>query len=278
MGLSRATRLAIACRIDPVVFSQQAHIEPDPWQARLLRTSAPRILVNCSRQSGKSTTMGTLALHEALYEPGSLVLMVSPSLRQSGELFRKALGVYRDLGRPVPAESETKLSLDLENGSRIVSLPGGEGGIRGYSSVRLLLIDEASRVDDALYYSVRPMLAVSHGRLIAGSTPFGTRGWWYDSWRSQQPWQRFEVPASECPRITPEFLAEEKRTLGDFWFTQEYGCQFLDSESSAFRQVDIDAALARDYEPWNLADHLTGEDEDGGEEYETWDLKRYMSE
>src|SRR5579885_1957783 len=136
--LSPADRLALACRIDPVVFSRQAGIEADPWQAKLLRSAAQRILVNCSRQSGKSTSMGTLALHQALYEPGSLTLMVSPTLRQSGELFRKTLGVYRGLGRPVDANAETALTLGLENHSRIVSLPGKEGTIRGYSAVSLL--------------------------------------------------------------------------------------------------------------------------------------------
>jgi len=110
--------------LDPVRLSQAAGIEPDPWQAQVLRSSAPRMLLNCSRQSGKSTTVATLAVHTALYEAGALVLLLSPSLRQSGELFKKALSVYQALGRPVPAQSESALQLELENGSRIVSLPG----------------------------------------------------------------------------------------------------------------------------------------------------------
>ncbi len=61
----------------------------------------------------------------------------------------------------------------LENGSRIVSLPGTEGTIRSYSAVRLLLVDEASRVDDDTIAAVRPMLAVSGGQLIALSDARG---------------------------------------------------------------------------------------------------------
>jgi len=99
--------------LDPVCLSQAASIEPDPWQASLLRSTAPRILLNCSRQSGKSTTTGTLAVHTALYEPHSLVLLLSPTLRQSGELFKKALAVYQALGRPVPADSESALQLGV---------------------------------------------------------------------------------------------------------------------------------------------------------------------
>jgi len=108
--------------------------------------------------------------------------MLSPSLRQSGELFRKALSVYRTLGRPVPSEAESALRLELDTGSRIISLPGTENTIRGYSGVRLLLVDEASRVEDDLYRAIRPMLAVSGGRLVAPSTPWGKRGFWFREW------------------------------------------------------------------------------------------------
>src|SRR5260221_6469607 len=102
--------------LDPACFAEAAGFTPDPWQARLLRSTAPRILLNCSRQSGKSTTCAGLAVHQALYDPGALVLMLSPTQRQSGELFRRALAIYRTLGWPVAAEAETALTLELENG------------------------------------------------------------------------------------------------------------------------------------------------------------------
>lgn len=242
----------LALALDPVCFAEAAGISPDPWQMQLLRSTAPRVLMNITRQGGKSSMAGTLALHTALYEPGSLTLLVSPTQRQSGELFRKALATYRALGRPVDPLSESALQLELENGSRIVALPGKEGSIRSFSGVRLLVIDEASRVPDDLYFSVRPMLAVSGGRLIALSTPFGTRGWWYEAWRGSEAWERYRVTAEECPRISPDFLAEEQRTLGEWWYSQEYGCEFLDAQTAAFRQVDIDRAFSNEVEQWEL--------------------------
>src|SRR5262249_56619828 len=108
----------------------------------------------------------------------------------------------------------------------------------GFSGVNLLIIDEASRVADELYYSVRPMLAVSGGRLVALSTPFGTRGWWYEAWRSREPWQRFEVPATRCPRVSLAFLEEERRALGPWWYAQEYECVFADAQTAAFGLED----------------------------------------
>jgi hypothetical protein len=140
----------------------------------------------------------------------------------------------------------------LEHGSRIVSLPGREGTIRGYSGVRLLIVDEAAWVPNDLYVSVRPMLAVSGGRLVALSTPHGNRGWWYEAWRSEEPWERYEVPASRCPRISPAFLAEERRALGDWWYRQEYACAFLDAETQAFRREDIEGAFREEVAAWAL--------------------------
>jgi len=242
----------LAMALDPVVLARSLGLEPDPWQADVLRSAAPRQLLNACRQSGKSTTVALLNLHTALYQPDSLCLMLSPSLRQSGELFKKALSFYRDLGRPVPAESETALTLSLENGSRIVSLPGQEGSVRGYSGVRLLSIDEASRVPTDLYMAVRPMLAVSGGRLVGMSTPFGTRGWWYEAWRSDQAWERYEVPATACPRISPEFLAEEREGMGEWWYEQEYMCRFLDAQTQAFTREEVDKAFTEEVEAWAL--------------------------
>jgi len=242
----------LALALDPVQLSRAIGIDPDPWQAELLRSTAPRQLLNCSRQSGKSTTVALLAMHGAIYEPATLQLLLSPTLRQSGELFKKCAAVYRAMGRPVAPESETALTLSLENGSRIVSLPGKENTVRGYSGVRRLIVDEAARVANDLYLSVRPMLAVSGGQLIALSTPFGNRGWWYDAWVSHEPWQRYEVPATMCPRIPPAFLDEERRTLGEWWFNQEYLCEFMDAQSQAFRREDIERAFLEDTESWAL--------------------------
>ncbi len=243
----------LARALDPVLLAAQVGIVPDPWQARVLRSTTSRLLLNCSRQSGKSTITSIVALHTALYTAGSLVLLLSPSLRQSSELFKKCIATYKDLGRPVSPESETALTLTLQNGSRIVSLPGSkDGNIRGYSGVNLLVIDEAAWVAESLYMSVRPMLAVSGGRMLALSTPHGTRGWFYEAWRGVEPWERYEVPAPLCPRISEEFLAEERRNMGEWWFAQEYMCQFSDAETQAFRREDVERAFREDIDVWDL--------------------------
>ncbi len=78
--------------LDPVAFAAEAlGLELDQWQREVIASTKKRDLLNCSRQAGKSTTAAVLGLHEALYRPGSLTILVSPSQRQSSELFRKII-------------------------------------------------------------------------------------------------------------------------------------------------------------------------------------------
>jgi hypothetical protein len=229
-------------RADPANCLRLAGYEPDEWQARLLRHPAPQTLLNCSRQVGKSTVAAGLALVELMIRPGALVLLLSPSLRQSSELFRKVLDLYGQLGRPVPPlrPRDNSLKLELANGSRCLSLPGDEATVRGFSAARLLVIDEAARVADPLLAAVRPMLAVSKGRLVALSTPAGRRGWFYDEWVGVGDWERVKVTAEECPRIDRAYLASERAVIGDRYADQEFKCEFLELLGAAFSGRDID--------------------------------------
>lgn len=236
--------------LDPVAFAVRAGLtDPDDWQERVLRSTAPRVLLNCSRQSGKSTISALVALHRAIYYPGSLILLLAPTLRQSQELFAKVSSFYGTLGKPVAAETQRRLGLELENTSRIISLPGTEKTIRGFSGASLLIVDEAARVEDGLYYSIRPMLAVSGGRIMMLSTPWGKRGVFYEEWTNGRGWERYEVPAEECPRISEEFLEEEREALGPWFFSQEYGCEFRDTEDQLFDSDVIERAITDEVAP-----------------------------
>jgi hypothetical protein len=237
-------------RADRAAVLTQAGLTPDAWQAELLRAEPRDALLLCSRQSGKSLTAAALALLTAILRPDSLTLILSPTLRQSGEIYRdKFLRLYNALGRPVATVQESALQITLVNGSRVISLPGDEKSIRGFSSVALLIVDEAARVEDALYASVRPMLAVSSGQLVALSTPFGRRGWFHEAWAGPDPWRRVKVTADQCPRISPEFLAAERRAIGARWFAQEYLCEFLTAIGAVFSGEDIDAAFVPSVRP-----------------------------
>jgi len=239
----------LARALDPVILGQDCGIAPDPWQADLLRSRPKRALLLCARQTGKTTTTALAALDCALQRPSALVLVVSPSQRQSAEMLRTITRMHALLeGVPV-LNAESALKAELRNGSRILALPGTEKTIRGFAAADLVIIDEASRVEDELLTAVRPMLATSDGRLIALTTPAGKRGWFYEAWIGDDSWHRVKVSAQQCPRISQSFLDEELRELGAQRFSEEYVLEFLDSDEAVFGSEIIAAAFTSEVSP-----------------------------
>jgi hypothetical protein len=269
-------------REDPSRLFKAAGMRPDPWQRRLLASACQQTLVCCSRQCGKSLTAAALALKIALLGAPAEVLIVSRTQRQSVEVKRKvdelhswlrgtgtakrrqwvpmpvqeweALQQRYEAGELVEGESskrESVLTTELNNGSRIISLPGKADTFVGFSP-DLLIIDEAARVPDDTYRACRPMLAASRGRLLCLSTPYGKRGFFYEEWaRCEQaqarglpePWERYRVEVTECDRISPAFLEEERLALGDRWWKQEYFCSFEDAVGAVFTHDAVHGML-----------------------------------
>jgi hypothetical protein len=225
-------------------------LDLDPWQARVIGSTEKRHVLNCSRQAGKSTTAAVLALHESLYRPGSLTVLISPSQRQSSELFRKVIDLRDSLPWTVDLLEDNKLSMTVRGGGRVVSLPSSESTIRGYSGVTLLIEDEASRVDDELFYAVKPMLATTAGRHILMSTPRGKRGHFWEIWDQAPGWNKVRIPVTEVPRISPEYIEDERASTPEWWFLQEYMCEFMDSTDQVFGSEYVMAALRDDFEPF----------------------------
>jgi hypothetical protein len=218
----------------PVSWASQAlNFIADPQQAEVLDSAHRRVLVNCCRQWGKSTTAAVRALHHALHNPNSETILIAPGLRQSAELLRKITNLSP---QPIAKSDGTnRHSLQFANGARILALPANRDKIRGFSKVSLLIIDEAAWVPNSLYFAVRPFLAASpDASLLVMSTPNGDGGFFHQTWISNQPWHRVTVKATDCPRISPEFLAEEQATLSEQFFRQEYMCEFLSHNRAVF--------------------------------------------
>src|SRR4051794_36408597 len=118
-------------------------LEPDPWQMDVLKSEHPQMLLNCCRQAGKTTVIAMLGLIEALYKPMTRVILVSRSHRQSSEII-KLMAFYFSLMRQPLKKRANAREIELDNYSRIVSVPCREDTIRGYAHVDLLIIDEAA--------------------------------------------------------------------------------------------------------------------------------------
>ncbi len=225
---------------------------PAPWQEDVIRSEAKNRLILVSRQGGKSTTVGAKCAHGMIYAPG-LYLVISPTLRQSKMFLRKTLDVYRNLEGAPRIKSATKTEMELENGSLMVALPGDDdANIRGFSAPRAIIIDEASRVPDSIYAAIRPMRAASPNcQIMALTTPWGRRGWFYEAWESDTGgWEKTRVTAHDCPHITDEFLADELAAKGDWYVRQEFLCEFVDNEESFFSSEMIEAMNDDSFGAW----------------------------
>ncbi len=241
--MTSALAADLASAVDPVVtFGAALRSDPEGWQAGFLRSVASRVLLLCARQVGKSTSTAVLATHRAVYWPGSLVLCVSPSQRQSDELLGKVKACWRTLGRPVAPAGESAQELRLENGSRVVSLPGTESTTRGFSAADLLLLDEAARISSDVYVGVLPMVALT-GRVIALSSPGARSGWFYQAWTGDgSSWERHRVTAEESAQYPPERLAELRQGLSPREFASEFMCEFVGVTHAVFDPAKIAAA------------------------------------
>jgi len=226
--------------LDPVSIFERNRMEADTWQKELLRAKPKRAIVLSSRQAGKSTCSAALALHTALYSSGSEILVIAAAMRQAQELLRKVKALYQPFQSVAQISAETQQSIVFTNGSRIICLPADSATIRGYSSISLLIVDEAAFVPDQLFQTLKPMLAVSKGSLLLISTPNTVQGFFAQIWSNagetygvdavhliHDGWYRVAITADQNPRIDKATLEEDRQKFGEEAFLQEYMCAFV---------------------------------------------------
>jgi len=243
---------------DPATFAQdKLGLEPDEAQTAFLNCTEPEQLLLWARQTGKTTLSAVKVVHRALFVQRSMILITSATQRQAGIVQARVLGFLRMLGETPSwvATSRTALmpesvggrlircstlSLELANGSVVVSVPASPDTVRGYSPT-LILMDEAARIPDAVYAAVRPMRAATHAQLIACSTAAGMRGWFYNAWLKPEGWWTSRVDAVDCERVSAEFLSRERNMVPDLMYQQEYENKFLAMSGAPLDKDTIDS-------------------------------------
>jgi len=231
----------------------------DAQQRNIFRRSNKRVILNCSRQTGKSTTAALIAVHTAVLQPASTIVVTAPTKQQIREFMRKV----RDFACVASASSRGgRFFVEFKNGSRIIGIAANEDNVRGFSAVTLLIIDEASRVKDEVYFALLPMLAVSNGALWLLSTPKGQRGFFHAEWAdatngtidgtlSTDNWVKIRVTAHDCERIEKKFLQLQKIRLDERRFAQEYECTFVDTKHNIFHPEATRNAFRDDIKPFD---------------------------
>src|SRR3984893_16464160 len=117
--------LALEYAVDPVIWARSLAWTAEPWQARMLRSTAPQMVLQCGRQTGRSEPTGILGCHTAIFEDDTLVLLAARNQTQSTLFMSK---VKKLLSKVEPFEElaeDNKTSITLRrNQSRVVALPG----------------------------------------------------------------------------------------------------------------------------------------------------------
>ena len=70
-----------------------------------------------------------------------------------------------------------------------------------------------------------------------------TRGFFWDAWNNDDETTRVQATAEECPRISPAFLAKERRRMPRAAFDSEYLCVFNQQHHALLTEEELDAVF-----------------------------------
>lgn len=237
----------MSCAPDPVEWAERTTgMILDDWQAEIMRGDAKRELLLCSRQTGKTQVVALRCAYDAIFRPGASIIAIAPTLRQSRNLFDRIENTILN-SDPVPKIlHHTRTMIRLAHGGTVRALPGDSPDkVRGLTATGAI-VDEAAFVRDEVMAIILPMLSTTDGTLVMLSTPSGPSGTFYDNWQAPKGWKKTKVLATQCSRISPEFLEEARAKLGDLSFRQEYMCEFVQSATTFFSASMIADAFDHD--------------------------------
>jgi len=251
-------RNAIKTILDDVTaFAFCLHFQPYPYQQAFLEDEHQKIVWVCGRQVGKTTCAAIKSVWQAIRAPNQIILIVSPTQRQSGIMFWRVreLTNQRELIRNLLTR-ETLTALYFKNGSEIHSLPAGRTGetIRGYKANHIY-VDEAAYVPSKAFTAIKPSLATtygSHGTLTFLGTPFGMNGDFWEAWNSPT-FTKHHAVSADNPLITPEYLVDAAKHTSDAEYRQEYLGDFLSNANNFLPRTLINACT---YDPECLEEPL----------------------
>jgi phage terminase large subunit-like protein len=212
------------------------HFKPFPYQQQLLDDQSDRIIACMGRQTGKTTTIATKAIHYAYTHPDTTTLIVSPSLRQSMIMFDKILTMVTS--HPFLKQSVTRKThtlIKLSTGSQIIALPCSEHMLRGYTA-HLAICDEASFIPESIITEIIfPMISTTKGTTILLSTPWDKNHFFYKAFLNPA-YSSHKIPSTQNPLIPAEFLEEMKQTMTAEAYKREYEAEFTEAAASYIQQ------------------------------------------
>jgi hypothetical protein len=214
----------LAYRVDPARWvCEKLNVTPMAWQNTFLRAPlGGSIIALTARQVGKTTVAAWAMAHTAVTRPGSLSVIACPAQRQSAEAVRRVKGCLEQLG--IKFKSDNVYGLELDNGSRVLALPGSDDSIRGLTVDGWIIADEAARLTENLIAALRPMRARRpQARFAMLSTAWSRDDPFWTVWSGDDPsWIRLKATADAVDLFSDAWLAHERHNLGEAAFKREY--------------------------------------------------------
>lgn len=235
----------------PHLILDAAGMQRDEWQESIIGCRDSQILILGARQgAGKSTAVAGRAVAKALQRKCKIYIG-GPKEDQSKEVLEKAADIIRACGwaGPIVAPGELQtLSIRFRSGSKIAALSGSPTGIRGKTADEVI-ITEAALASDKYIAAFSPSRGVTGGALVLESTPFGKQGTFWRAFNGDAgAWTTFRRPWQDCPRLTAQFIKEE-RERNPLLFKQELALEFLEDLGALFSTADIEAAFETGIRP-----------------------------
>jgi hypothetical protein len=200
------------------------------------------IIVCCGRQVGKTDVVAFKGVIELFYNEFPFECMIiSKSEGMARNMFSRIVHLIDKnniLRWCMYSLSKTEGTLDT--GARIYSKPAGtEGTSARGPRPKLLIVDEAAYVPDAVFRAISPSVMGVNGYKIYLSTPAGRIGTFWEVWNKSEEfkdWHREQLPHWGVPWNTEDACRKSADLEGYTTdeFRQEYGGEFIDFSLNAF--------------------------------------------
>lgn len=239
----------IKCKDDIVYFTNTyikiIHVDrgminfiPFDFQEQIIETVHKNrfTILNCSRQSGKTTAISANILHYVIFNSEKTVAL----LANKGDTAREILGRIQLAYENLPTWLQQGVlkfnegSLELENNSRIIATSTSSSAIRGYA-ISFLYIDECAFIEGwtEFYKSVYPTISSGQQtKVVLVSTPNGLNFYyklWSDAVKGISDYIPIKVTWRDVPGRDEEWRRQTIANTSEEAFTQEHEAEFIGS-------------------------------------------------
>lgn len=266
----------IKCAKDPIYFAKNyikiVHVDKGivpfdmyEYQEEIVEkiTNSRRVVVNQSRQSGKTTTAVAVILHYILFEEYKTAAILSNKGDSAKDVLSRVKLAYEKLPKWMQHGilEWNKHNIELENGCKVVAGTTSSSTIRG-STIAFLYIDECAFIEgyEEFFRSVYP--TISSGKttkMLMTSTPNGLNHFW-KIWEGaiheKNGYEYVEVKWDRVPGRDEEWKNETLQAINFDYesFEQEYNCvvgdtlvTVKDEETGEIKKMTIEELYANLY-------------------------------